>query len=193
MNMNSFTRTLSEGSLNSDGFANEVARIVVEQPALLPDLIDALFSTNPTVRGHAADALEKVARTCPRAVVAFLPRIVSSATKDKLAMVRWHLAMVLGHLAIVAQDKSEYQQTLLVLLKDDSPFVRSWAITSLCIIAKHSPSQVKSIAKRIAPLTSDSSIAVSKRAQTALRVLSDANAPLPKTWIKSSYVRRTES
>jgi len=191
--MNSFTRTLSEGSLSSDGFANEVARIVIEQPALLPDLIEALLSPNPSVRGHAADALEKVSRTCPHEVVAFLPRIISSAINDNLAMVRWHLAMVLGHLSIVAQDLSEPQQTLLVLLGDDSPFVRSWAITSLCIIAKHSPSQLNSIAKRIAPLTSDSSTAVSKRAQTALRVLSDSDAPLPKTWIKSSYVPRTGS
>lgn len=191
--MNSFTQILSEGSLSSDGFANEVAHIVIEQPALMPDLIDALFSPNPPVRGHAADALEKVARTCPREVVAFLPRIISSAMNDNLAMVRWHLAMVLGHLSIVAQDKSEYQQTLLGMLKDGSPFVRSWAITSLCIIAKDSPSQVKAIAKRIASLLSDPSAAVSKRAQTALRVLSDVDAPLPKTWIKSSYVRRTKS
>ena len=191
--MNSFTRILSEGSLSSDGFANEVVRIVVEQPALLPDLIDALFSLNPSVRGHAADALEKVARTCPGEVVAFLPRIIRSAMNDNLAMVRWHLAMVLGHLSIVVQDKSECQQTLLTMLKDDSPFVRSWAITSLCIIAKSSPSQVKAIAKSIARLLSDSSVAVSKRAQTALLVLSDANAPLPKTWIKSTYVHRTKS
>jgi HEAT repeat protein len=191
--MNNFTRTLSEGDLRSDGFANEVARIVSEQPALLPDLIEALVSSNPSVRGHAADALEKVSRTCPREVLVFLPLIISSAIHDKVAMVRWHLAMVLGHLSIVAHDLSELKKTLLVLLKDNSPFVRSWAITSLCILAKNSPGQDNSLAKRIAFLTSDSSAAVSKRAQTALRVLSDADVPLPKTWVKSSYVRTTKS
>lgn len=181
--MSNFNRTLSEGDLRSDGFANEVARIVAEQPALLPDLMEALVSSNPSVRGHAADALEKVSRTRPREVLVFLPRIASSAINDTVAMVRWHLAMVLGHLSNVAPDLSDLEETLLVLLMDESPFVRSWAITSLSIIAKNSPGQVISIAKRIAYLTSDSSPAVSKRARTAIRVLSDAEIPLPKTWV----------
>jgi HEAT repeat protein len=186
--MNSFTRILSAGSLSSDGYANEVARMVIEQPALLTDLIEALYLADQTVCGHAADALEKVARSCPGEVIAFLPRIISSAMYDNLAMVRWHMAMVLGHLSIVAQDKSEIQQILLRMLKDDSPFVKSWAIVSLCIIAKDSPDQVETIVQSIAGLLSDSSIAVSKRAQIALRVLLDEDAPLPKTWVKSTYV-----
>lgn len=155
--------------------------------------MEALVYSDPSVRGHAADALEKVSRTCPRQVIAFLPRIVNSALNDKVAMVRWHLAMVLGHLSLVLQDISEVKKTLFALLKDDSPFVRSWAITSLCMIAKNSPDEVKDIAKRIALLTPDLSIAVSKRAQTALQILSDASAPLPKTWVKSSYARKSTS
>jgi HEAT repeat protein len=93
----------------------------------------------------------------------------------------------------VTHDLSEVKETLLVLLKDGSPFVRSWAITSLCLIAKHSPSQVDSIVKRIALLTSDSSPAVAKRTRTALYVLSDPEVPLPKTWVKSSFPRAPKS
>jgi HEAT repeat protein len=187
--MNNFTRILSEGDLRCDGFANEVARIVSEHPAFLPDLMEALVSLDPSVRGHAADALEKVARICPNEVVVFLPRIISSAINDRVAMVRWHLAMVLGHLSIASDDISEAKRTLLTLLKDDSPFVKSWAITSLCIIAKNFPDQIDLITKRIARLTCDSSAAVAKRAQTALQVLSDPGAPLPKTWVKSPHIR----
>ena len=191
--MNGFTRTLSEGDLRSDGFANEVARIVSEQPALLPDLVEALSSSDPSVRGHAADALEKVARIRPREVLAFLTRILSSAVHDEVAMVRWHLAMVLGHLSTVAHDLSGARRTLLSLLKDESAFVRSWAITSLCILARNSPAQARSTAAKIAPLTSDPSPAVAVRARTALRLLSDPRTPLPKGWVKSSHPGTTKS
>ena len=75
--------------------------------------MEALVYSDPSVRGHAADALEKVSRTCPRQVIAFLPRIVNSALNDKVAMVRWHLAMVLGHLSLVLQDISEVKKTFL--------------------------------------------------------------------------------
>lgn len=187
--MNSFTRILSEGDLRSDGFANEVARIVTEHPALLPELIDALDSCDPSVRGHAADALEKVSRSCPSEVAVFLSSIVRAAQNDNIAMVRWHLAMILGHLSITPQIITEAMRTLLALLKDNSAFVRSWTITSLCIIAKNYPDHSESIIQRIAPLTSDSSAAVSKRAQTAIRVLSNPDSPLPKTWVKSPHFR----
>jgi HEAT repeat protein len=187
--MNNFTRILADGDLRSDGFANEVAQIVSEQPSFLPDLMEALVSANPSVRGHAADSLEKVARYCPNEVVVFLPRIIRSALNDKVAMVRWHLAMVLGRVSIALPDISQVKHTLLTLLKDESAFVRSWAITSLCIIAKNSPSPAASITKRIAELISDPSTAVAKRARTALQILRNPAVPLPKTWVKSSHVR----
>jgi hypothetical protein len=108
-------------------------------------------------------------------------------------MVRWHLAMVLGHLSGVLQDVTGAKRTLLLLLKDESAFVRSWAITSLCIIARHFPGQGKSTAAKIAPLASDSSAAVAKRARTALRMLANPRAPLPKSWIKSSPLGGTNA
>jgi HEAT repeat protein len=187
--MNNFTRILSEGDLRSDGFANEVARIVSEQPSFLPDLMEALVSSNPSVRGHAADSLEKVARDCPNEVAVFLPSILRSARKDTVAMVRWHLAMVLGHVSMVVPELSKVKHMLLLLLKDESSFVRSWAITSLCIIAKNSPGHAVAISNSVARLLADPSTAVAKRARTALQILRNPAAPLPKTWVKSAHLR----
>jgi HEAT repeat protein len=188
--MNNFTRILSTGDLRSDGFADEVARIVTSQPDLLPDLMEALASPDPSIRGHAADALEKVSRTRPDEVAVFLPRLVTLALNDNTAMVRWHLAMILGHISAALQDISEAKRTLLTLLRDESAFVRSWAITSLCILARKFPRHAESIASRLVRLASDPSAAVSKRAQTALRVISDPDAPLPRTWVKSLHSAR---
>lgn len=183
--MTTFIEMLSMGDLRSDGLANEVAQIVSENPDLLPELIDAFNSSDPAVRGHAADALEKVSRVHPDKVAAFLPLLARLALDDEVAMVRWHLAMVLGHLSADPASVPKAMPTLLALLQDGSPFVRSWAITSLCLIAQEVPDSAATITDAIAPLLSDSSVAVAKRAQTALRALTDPSFQLPSSWIKA--------
>ena len=187
--MTTFVDLLSSGDLRSDGFSNEVARIVAERPDLLPHLLDALTSTDRSVRGHAADALEKVSRGHPFEVASFLPQVVRTAQTDDVPMVRWHLAMVLGHLAVVPRTIPQARRALRALLRDPSAFVRSWAISSLCIIAKRSPHHAASIIRAVAPLTSDPSAAVAKRAQTAIRLLANPHTALPRTWIKSQHIR----
>lgn len=182
--MTTFIEMLSMGDLRSDGLANEVAQIVSENPDLLPELVDAFNSPDPAVRGHAADALEKVSRIHPDKVVAFLPLLARLAQDDEVAMVRWHLAMVLGHLSVQPASIPQATSTLLALLEDASPFVRSWAITGLCLIAQNSPASATAITDAIAPLVSDSSAAVAKRAHTALRALTDPSFQLPSSWVK---------
>ncbi len=183
--MPGFVELLSVGDLRSDGFADEVVRIVSAQPHLLPDLIEALQTGDPAVRGHAADALEKATRVRPQPVAAFLPAIARQARSDQIAMVRWHLAMVLGHLAAIPKAIPTSRRTLLALLEDRSPFVRSWAITSLCIIARCSQREAPAVIRAIATLITDPSAAVAKRARTAVRVLTDPSLPLPGSWVKS--------
>jgi len=151
---------------------------------LLPDLVDALASDDPSIRGHAADALEKISRRHPGEVAPFHSLITKSARTDGVAMVRWHMAMILGHLSVLPRTIPETRRTLLTLLRDPSPFVRSWAITSLCIIAKRSARHTHSIAHALSGLTSDPSPAVAKRAKTAVRALSGPSTTLPRTWIK---------
>jgi HEAT repeat protein len=179
-----FSELLSVGDLRSDGLANEVARIVSANPTLLGELVDALRSDDPSVRGHAADALEKVARAHPKHLVPFLAPMIRQAHQDKVPMLRWHLAMLLGHVSVIPATIPAAKRALLTLLHDVSPFVRSWAITSLAIIARRAPRSAGSIARGIAPLASDRSAAVAKRAQTALRVLTDPRVRLPRSWVK---------
>jgi hypothetical protein len=96
--MNRFEPQLAQGNLTSDGLADEVVRIVRAHPHLLPDRFDALAREAPATRGHAANALEEVARSRPTEIEAWLPQIVEAGLQDALPMVRWHMATVLGHL-----------------------------------------------------------------------------------------------
>jgi HEAT repeat protein len=175
---------LSEGDLTTDGRANEVVELVVSNPELFPDLVVALNSPDPAVRGHAADALEKVIRSTPEWALECLPELRRTAVSDPVAMVRWHLAMVLGHLAGFAETLDASTRTLERLLRDPSAIVRSWALTSLCIIARRSTGRLVRITRLISGLTGDPSAAVRKRARRAVEVLTHPGQPLPRGWAK---------
>jgi hypothetical protein len=103
-------------------------------------------------------------------------------------MVRWHMAMTLGHLASSHGHEDEIAGVLLALLHDESVFVQSWAITSLCIIARLHPEHTPRITQGIANLFRSPSIAIRGRARKALTILADPKAPFPKGWIKSPHI-----
>lgn len=175
---------LAVGDLRNDGLANEVVRIVADRPELLRDLFSCLHSPEAVVRGHAADALEKIARTHPEPVGARLDALVRIATHDEVPMVRWHLAMVFGHLASLPASLGKTVPVLTRLLRDPSPFVRSWAISSLCQAARSRPELSTRAARSISRLTSDLRPAVAKRARMALAALRNPHLPLPGSWVK---------
>lgn len=177
---------LAEGDLRSDGLANEVVVVVLQSPELLEEVIAGLDVENDAVRGHAADALEKVGRQRPDLFIDHLERLMLAAQRDRVPMVRWHLAMLLGHMVSVLDQPGGIPSLLLKMLDDRSVFVRSWVITSLCIVSRRFPGETGPIIEKIEPLTRDSSIAIRTRATKALDLLVDARRPFPSGWIKMS-------
>jgi HEAT repeat protein len=186
--MNDIERWLAEGSLNSDGRANEVVDLVMAQPDVLDDVLACLESANPVVRGHAADALEKIGRERPADFLLHITSLEKLALRDPVPMVKWHLAMLFGHLSIYPEHVPSLKETLLILLRDRHLFVQSWAITSLAIIARLYPDHYTEILNAIAPLAQSGSAARRKRAGKALVALTGP-ADFPKGWVKSRYVQ----
>lgn len=186
--MNTILEWLAIDDLTTDGQANEVADLVSENLQLLPDLVDALGNPGDAIRGHAADALEKVARGHPETVAGHLPMLLRRAKEDPVPMVRWHMAMILGHLAATPEAEVEIADTLLALLADKSVFVQSWAISSLCILARLHPGHAPRVTQAIADLADAPSTAIRTRVRKALTLLADPKAPFPKGWIKSAQL-----
>jgi len=188
--MNQLLKWLADGDLRTDGSGTEVADLVLQNPQLLKDLLDGLKEPNEVVRGHTAHALERVSRSQPDLLLAHLPQLIRSAKHDKVAMVRWHLAMLLGNVAAFEEYVQVIISTLLDLLQDDSAFVRSWAIASLCIVGRQYPRKSGYILKRIAPLQQDDSIAIRNRARRAVDLLMHDRLPLPVSWVKSERFKQ---
>ena len=120
--------------------------------------MDALRVTDNIVCGHAADALEKVARSSPKALLIHIDEIISRVMHDEVPMVRCHLAMILGYLSFDEEHVEKIMRALIYLLDDMSVFVKSWSIVSLCIIARKYPQRCNEILREVTRLKHNKSI-----------------------------------
>ena len=98
--MNQVLKWLSGGDLRSDGVLNEVVGFVLANKEMLADLYAGLSAPGEVIRGRTADALEKIARSQPDWAEDRIPDLIEIARADEMPMVRFHLAMALGYLAI---------------------------------------------------------------------------------------------
>jgi hypothetical protein len=187
--MNQILEWLSGGDLRSDGMSNEAAEFVLKNPQMFEELFEGLYVTDDVVRGRTADALEKIARTIPDKMVDRLPELIKIAKEDPVPMVKMHLAMIFGHLAIYEEKVSDLVSALLYLLDDESVFTRSWVIVSLCIIGRKYPEECGQILERIEPIQRDRSIAMRTKARKAVGLLTNNKVPFPKGWIKSEHLQ----
>lgn len=177
--MNALLRKLSGGDLRSDGRANEVAEEVIRNPRLLNQLLGGLSEPDDVIRARTAHALERVSRRNQEVFRGLMPRLVGLAVSDRIPMVRWHLAMIFGNTAFAVGDIERVVSTLIRLLKDESVFVRSWAISSLCLIGRRDKRRRRKIIDAIKALQHDKTVAIRVRATKALTVLQNENEPVP--------------
>ena len=116
-----------------------------------------------------------------------LSELIAIGKNDKVAMVRWHIAMILGYLVKYEDRIDEICSGLIDFLHDGSVFVRSWAIVSLCIVGRKYPAAGDDIIGEVSPLQWDNSIAIRSKARKALDILTGDDVPFPQGWIKSEY------
>lgn len=187
MTRNHLLGMLAGGDLRSDGMANEVVEIVLTNEELFDELFIGLRDSDDVVRGRAADALEKIARSRPELLLEQLPELIHMAKSDAVAMVRWHIAMIFGYLAVYPDVVDEISAVLVDLLSDRSVFVKSWAIVGLSIVGRNYPEWKDEVVTAISGMQGDSSTAIKARVRKALALLADDTLSFPPGWIKSEY------
>lgn len=181
--MNDLIELLEGGDLRSDGHADEVAEDVIRDPELLSLLLDGLNEDDDVVRGRTAHALEKVSRTNPEFFDGVLHQLIEQTLDDKLAMVKWHLAMLFANLDLNSEATDEVISTLYTLLDDKSAMVIVWSISSLTILAQSNPDKIGEITTMLKALEEHNSAAVRNRVSKAVKIIEDGVA-IPKSWLK---------
>jgi len=184
--MNDVLRMLTGGDLRSDGAADQVAEIVLENPDLFDDLFDGIAVERDLVRGRASHSMEKVSRTEPEMFLPHVHHLLQAADGENLPMARWHYAMILTNLAVFPDQADRFLPVLLEMLDDKSVFVKSWAISGLTVYARLYPEHIDKITSSIASQKGDKSIAIRSKVRNAMECLLDPTQPLPKGWVKSA-------
>jgi len=187
--MNQVLEWLSGGDLRSDGLSQEVSEFVLNNPQVFDDLYAGLCVEDDVVHGRTADALEKVTRSRPDLLEAHLAELINITQAEMVVMVKMHLAMIFGHLAVFEEHVDDLVSVLFYLLDDGYVFVRSWTISSLCIIGRKYSEENGRILERMLPLENDNSIAIRTRVRYAMNILTVPNYPFPKRWIKSDHLQ----
>lgn len=137
---------LQGGDLRSDGEADQVAQVVLDDMDLVVDVLSGLDYPEDVVRGRCADVLEKVAR--------------------------------------------QYPDALLDCLEDERVFTVSWAIVSLCILARHDSSYMRMVGDALRSLSNHESTVVRAKVRHALPLLADTERKFPEGWIKSHHLQQ---
>jgi hypothetical protein len=132
--------------------------------------------------------LERVSRSRPELLIPHLSQLIGVAREDDVAMVRWHVAMIFGNLAMFPESVDVIIKVLVDFLGDESAFVKSWSISSLTIYSKLYPERREDILDRVVPLQGDASAAVRNRAFKAVRALEADGNRIPPGWVKSSLL-----
>ena len=183
--MSDLLNQLKGGTLISDGNADQVAEEVLADPALFNQLMEGLKIQEKVVRARAAHALEKVSRIHPDWFIPHFPYLTVLIQDDPLPMVRWHLVMLMTNLASISVNIDLIIEILSDRLNDESAFVKSWAISGLCILGRRNPEKTAEIIQSLRPLRNVQGTAVRSRASKAVELLENSYLPIPKGWIKA--------
>jgi hypothetical protein len=183
--MNDLLRLLSGGDLRSDGHADQVAEIVLENPGSFDDLFEGIDEQQDLIRGRAAHSLEKVSHTNPELFLPRIEQLLEAARYENLPMARWHYAMIFANLAVFPDQVDRFVRVLFEMLDDKSVFVKSWAISGLTIYARFYPEYSERISSSIESHKDGKSIAIRSKVRNSMECLLDPNLPLPKGWVKS--------
>jgi hypothetical protein len=186
--MNKIRKWLAEGDLTSDGRANDVVQIINKNPEKIDDLLACLEDQDKVIRGHAADAIEKVGREKPEIYLPYMHILLERAIQDDLPMVQWHLAMLFGHLAIYEALIDPIISVLLDLLTSVSAMTVTWSMASLCIIAKLHPGYSPRVLGEISQFEESTKVSIKSRSREIKQILLEDKS-IPKHWVKSPAVQ----
>lgn len=186
--MNIFERWLAEGDLTSDGKSNEATAVILNNPIRVEQLVECFDSSDPIVRGHAANAAEKIAREKPEIFLPYMHILFKTAVQDPIGSVKQHLAMLFGHTAIFEELVNPSLMTLSTLLENQHAFTKIWAISSLCIIAALYPKYQPRVLGEIVQFEDSSKNSVCIRAQKAREILTE-DSDFPEGWVKNLAIQ----
>lgn len=131
-----FRRMLAVGDRRTTGKAEEVAAMVLAEPARIDALFDCLDVPDPGLRMRAADALEKISHERPELLAPWRRRVLGDIASIPQQEVQWHVAQMIPRLPLTEDDLPRVLAILAEYLATTrSNIVRVMSLQSLADLA----------------------------------------------------------
>jgi len=155
--------------------AKYTAAQVLAQPALLRPLLRALFSSDPTLRHHAADTARRISEKQPTLLTPHADRILdlfSDSAHDNWRT-RAHLGLVVARIAQSRPQRLRAAGLLTPLYYDPRNVVRCTAVEGLGLLAQREPSLCAQVQPLLEEALATGTLAMQCRAHDAITRLAE--------------------
>mgnify|MGYP001310981729 CR=1 FL=1 len=133
--MHPLLQKLTGGDRRSIGSANEVAALVLVDPAHLAVLFEGMASIDPILRMRCADVAEKVTASHPDWLLPFKNSLLRTLSRIPQQEVRWHIAPMLVRLPLSESEALEALNILRGYMDDRSAIVRTLTMQAMADLA----------------------------------------------------------
>jgi hypothetical protein len=135
-----FRETLSGGTRSSVGEADEVIRILLEDPSGLAEIYRLFLDDDPVVAMRASYVAMRVAEKNPRSVGPYRDELLANLTLFTQQEVRWHVPQLLVHVDLsMGQRKRAYEVCMEWAETDKSKIVGYYSLQAAADFADAEP------------------------------------------------------
>jgi hypothetical protein len=168
---------------NSKDNREKIARFILENPSLLPELMGCLNHSEQSFHAEAADILKKIGKQSPELLLPHQSMLLDILLEASIHQVQWHLCQTLVVLDIndVEFDKL-YPKLLEFYVSSDSRVVKASALTAFVELSLKLNTHTEKSRELIRDALKSKLPAVSARARHLNSYFTDCVRP---TWWKS--------
>lgn len=135
--------------MRSVGKANEVAKLIFQNPKFFRELFKEIMDPDPLVKMRAADAAEKVSKQHPEYLQPFKKTLIKTVAKILQQEVWWHAAQMFSYITLTSKERTLVSKILFSWLENEkSNIVRVMSLQTLADLSK----QDRAIQRKIIPL-----------------------------------------
>lgn len=135
--------------MRSIGKANEVAKLIFQNPKLFRELFKEIMNPDPLIRMRAADAAEKISKQHPEYLQPFKKTLIETVAKIPQQEVRWHAAQMFSYITLTPKERILVSKIIFSWLENEkSNIVRVMSLQTLASLSK----QDRAIKHKVTPL-----------------------------------------
>ena len=154
--MNKIQSLLKIGDLRTTGKSEEVVNMVLANPQLFDDVVNAILTDDPGIRMRASDAAEKITLIHSEWLHPYKKLFLDKISKINQQEVRWHTAQMMPRLKLTKAERKRVFDLLLTYLEDKSRIVKTSTMQALADIAIQDNAYLNQVQRLLSGLIQES-------------------------------------